>query len=100
MPQLKQRTVEGDLITLSRTKTDKPGKQFEYTVRKNGRTVPFPGGEGIFRKDVATDHFDRVVRKTKSSGGRQTRGMSGGGGLFSGGGDGGRTTADDTLGNT
>jgi len=76
---LKQKTVDGVLVDVIRRSTNEPGKQYEYTVRKNGSPVPFPGGQKIYRKDVAMDHFHRTVRNVKKKGGG---GGMGGGGLF------------------
>lgn len=54
---MKQRTVHGKTFKLKRYAADRDGKQYEYTVTKDGRRV----GGGVYTRKKGMEMFRELV---------------------------------------
>lgn len=73
MPQIKQKTVNGVLVTLNRYKSDAPNQQYDYHVEANGKKV----GPIVPTKDDGMDLFRKIVAKAEQGGERAAWGKGG-----------------------
>lgn len=73
MPQIKQKTVNGVLVTLNRYSSDAPNQEYDYHVEANGKQV----GPIVPTKERGMELFRQVVEKARQGGERAAWGRGG-----------------------